>query len=76
MQLVWSVIAAAGLPATEASDGAHTQVMLVVVMLEYHDDSNSNTNCNDDDNNGRPPLHMRALVHRAPVARAHLHDTP
>jgi hypothetical protein len=74
MQLVWSVIAAAGLPATEASDGAHTQVMLVVVMLEYHDDSN--TNGNDDDNNGRPPLHMRALVHCAPVARVHLHDTP
>ncbi len=26
MQLVWSVVAAAGLPATDVSDGAHTQV--------------------------------------------------
>ena len=33
MQLVWSVIAAAGLPATEASDGAHTQVMPVMVVM-------------------------------------------
>jgi hypothetical protein len=44
--------------------------------IEYHDDSNNNTNVGDDDNEEHPPLIMRALVHRAPIARAHLHDTP